>query len=151
MTKPQLHRHLTTGIFNQLSKILKKLRLSDFFLDRAAELPQQVLELCAPEAASQLLSVFCATKPDYQPLCVCVKLSSDFLAPNAQPVTQPQLTKQSQPPLAICGCWDHLCDLNGWWRRPEFLGWSAMAWTTLLPSPKIETTHLFAGSQLCAC
>src|SRR6185437_7473 len=36
MTKPQLHRHLTTGIFNQLSKILKKLRLSDFFLDRAA-------------------------------------------------------------------------------------------------------------------
>ena len=67
MTKPQLHRHLTTGIFNQLSKILKKLRLSDFFSDRAAGKFRQVLELCAPEIDfSVLISFFCATKPDYQ-------------------------------------------------------------------------------------
>ena len=70
MTKPQLHRHLTTGIFNQLSKILKKLRLSDFFLDRAAGKFQQVLELCALSVrkfrVSAMLSVFSATKPDYQ-------------------------------------------------------------------------------------
>ncbi len=70
MTKPQLHRHLTTGIFNQLSKILKKFRLSDFFLDRAAGKFRQVLELCAlrneKSCVYAILSVFCATKSEYQ-------------------------------------------------------------------------------------
>ena len=70
MTKPQLHRHLTTGIFNQLSKILKKLRLSDFFLDRAAGKFRQVLELCAlfsgKSSLSAMFPVFCATKLEYQ-------------------------------------------------------------------------------------
>ena len=81
MTKPQLHRHLTTGIFNQLSKILKKLRLSDFFLDRAAGKFQQVLELCAPEMRfSAFFPVFCATKPDYQFLVTSVNFTRIFFS-----------------------------------------------------------------------
>ena len=85
MTKPQLHRHLTTGIFNQLSKILKKFRLSDFFLDRAAGKFQQVLELCAlcPHFLGPVFrlsanpTVFSATKPEYQVL-VGMSTSGNF-------------------------------------------------------------------------
>ena len=50
MTKPQLHRHLTTGIFNQIFKDPVEIRLSDFFW---IELPvaRQALELCTLTAS----------------------------------------------------------------------------------------------------
>jgi hypothetical protein len=144
MTKPQLHRHLTTGIFNQLSKILKKLRLSDFFLDRAAGNSSRSSNFARSVqrklCVSALLSVFCATKPEYQvlPTHVNCKETSRSISLCACSRPQPIRTLLLQTPLPIRDVpamtflialpsasvqsrskevADHLCYLSGWQSR----------------------------------
>jgi hypothetical protein len=120
MTKPQLHRHLTTGIFNQLSKILKKLRLSDFFLDRAAGNPAGPRTLRARSQLSAWRSAFCATKPDYQTSAGDVKLPSSIfqLRHFCLAVSSVELLDDFSVHRQTVNHNHHPNTLSGWLRQP---------------------------------
>lgn len=82
MTKPQLHRHLTTDIFNQLSKILKKLRLGDFFWIEPLDGSSRSSNFARQKVAFQLCFLFFA-RPNQtiKPLRVCQLPGTSFCDP----------------------------------------------------------------------
>ena len=89
MTKPQLHRHLTTGTFNQLSKILQEASPRRFLWDRAIGInpigPRTLRAFRVAFRFSARPTVFSATKSDYQAFPISVNVGGKiFFLPLAR-------------------------------------------------------------------